>query len=56
MSSLSPEQAALEHQWLDFLVTDCLDLLEYDFWISPPEDLDPGEEIVFSPGDWNNGP
>jgi hypothetical protein len=53
---LSPDLSALEQRWLEFLVVDCLDLLEYDFWLSPPEDFDNSEPIVFHPSDWNSGP
>ena len=53
---MSADLQALEQRWLEFLVVDCLDLLEYDFSLSPPEDLDPDEEVVFSARDWNSGP
>lgn len=56
VKSLPAELQALEARWLEFLVVDCLDLLEYDFWINPPEDLDPDEPIIFQARDWNSGP
>ena len=56
MDLLSGELQTLEQRWLSFLEVDCLDLLEYDFWLSPPEDLDDEEEVVLRSGDWNSGP
>ena len=56
MAALEPDLQTLEQRWLEFLEVDCLDLLEYDFWLSPPEDLDPNEEVTFKARDWNSGP
>jgi hypothetical protein len=53
---LTSDLQALEQRWLEFLEIDCLDLLEYDFWLSPPEDLDENEEVIFKAKDWNSGP
>ena len=56
MGQPTPAILAVEQRWLEFLGSDCLDLLEYDFWLSPPEGIDPGDLDPLTAADWNNGP